>query len=80
MMNRLTKLAQAYTLIEDVRDSLSCETSICKCCGLKNYSNFDQHQVREHMNAILNRLEKSMEWMRNEPKKFMCWMQIRFGL
>ena len=67
---RLWRLNQASCLIQEVRDSLSKETSICECCGLKTYTSFDQYQVREHLNSALNRLEKSMDRMSTDTEKF----------
>lgn len=67
---RIVKLQQAAKLIEEVRDSLSTESNLCECCGLKKYNNFDQHQVREALNASLTRLDKTVARMQEAKHSF----------
>lgn len=68
--DRVTKLEQAKKLIEQVRDSLSSESKVCECCGLTKYQNYDQYQVREWLNAAINRLEKTTERINNDTHLF----------
>jgi hypothetical protein len=58
---RIKKINHAQALIEEVRDSLSAENINCECCGLTKYTNFDQYQVREWLNAAITRLSKTSE-------------------
>lgn len=67
---RVAKLEQARRLIEQVRDSLSLDSSVCECCGLTKYHNFDQYQVREQLNAAINRLTKTGERIANDSHLF----------
>jgi hypothetical protein len=64
------KLAQAKRLVEEVRDSLNVEKSVCDQCGLTSYKNFGQFQTHDTLSAVLTRLEKVIERMGREPEVY----------
>lgn len=55
------KLDQAKALVLEVRDSLNNKNHPCECCGHTVYEDWDARQMRDTLNAVVNRLEKTIE-------------------
>tara|TARA_Y100000034_G_scaffold92025_1_gene111116 strand:- start:635 stop:856 length:222 start_codon:yes stop_codon:yes gene_type:complete len=70
LSERLNKLSEARRLSLEVRDSLSPQTHTCSECGLERHENWDHKQVRDVLNAVINRLEKTLERMEDNPDIF----------
>jgi len=49
-------IERAYRMVEEVRNSMCNEISICTCCGLKNYKDKTEWQMRQKLDACLTRL------------------------
>ena len=58
------KLAIALVLITEIRDGISNEKQTCECCGMVKFADWNNHQMRENLNAAITRLERVMK--RNE--------------
>lgn len=56
------KLLLAKRLIEEVKNSLVNESSICPCCKCERHSNWEAKQKKDYLNAAITRLEKVIAW------------------
>jgi hypothetical protein len=63
---RIVKLETAQKLVEEVRNSLSLESSVCQSCGLVKHENFDQYQIKEQLTGAINRIAKTRERIQHD--------------
>ncbi len=72
---REKKLKQAEQLILEVRDDISNESVICKCCGFRKFISHNNHQLREQLNGAITRIVRvyeraeRTEGLENHPRK-----------
>lgn len=60
-MNRIENLEEAYQLITEVRESLNSKSRVCPHCEMKKHENWEERKLRDILNGVLNRLEKTAE-------------------
>ena len=70
LQQRTNRLRAAHRLVRKVKDSLNHDTHTCGSCGVEVAENRNQQQVREMLNGVLSRLEKSIDRMGNQAEFF----------
>jgi len=63
----IARLKALLVQTEADRDLISVNKKTCDCCGRENYEDWNRWLARQHMNAALNSIAKTIEKLEKPP-------------